>query len=209
MCPFFPNLTGSSEFIVCGLGNPGSAYALTRHNAGFMAIDSLAASLGVKIDRLRHSALTARCEIGGRKGILLKPQTFMNNSGLSVSDASRYYRIYPHEIIVIYDDVSLPVGALRIRQSGSSGGHKGMNSIIDYLGTDDFPRIRIGIGEKPAGWDLADYVLGKLSPQDLAEIEKRFANLPEIVSMIIAGDTDKAMSKFNYNPSRSTCAEDD
>ncbi|MBP5155196.1 MAG: aminoacyl-tRNA hydrolase [Clostridia bacterium] len=203
MCPFFAKVYGSLDFLAVGLGNPGSPYAATRHNVGFMAVDSLAAKLGVKIDRVRHNALTAKCEINGRKGMLLKPQTFMNNSGLSVADAARYYNVLPHEIIVMYDDVSLPVGALRVRKSGSAGGHNGVESIIEYLGSDGFPRIRFGIGSKPAGWELSDYVLGKLPPADKTEIEKRFGHIGDIIALILSDEAEKAMSLYNYNPPRS------
>ena len=209
MCPIFAKVYGSLDFLVVGLGYPGALYAATRHNVGFMAVDRLASALGVKTDRIRHSALTAKCEILGRKGMLLKPQTFMNNSGLAVADSARYYHVDAGHIIVISDDVSRPVGALRIRTSGSAGGHNGIKSVIDYLDTDEFPRIRIGIGGKPEGWELSDYVLSKITPGDMAEIEKRFENLEEIVSLILSGDASKAMSVYNYTPSRSSTPKND
>lgn len=204
MCPFFPKVYGSLDFIVVGLGNPGIHYAQTRHNVGFMAVDSLAAKLGIKIDRVRHNALTAKCEINGMKGMIMKPQTFMNNSGLAVADAARYYNVFPNEIIVIYDDVSLPVGALRIRSSGSAGGHNGVKSLIDYLDADNFPRIKIGIGAKPQGWELSDYVLSKIPHKEKTEIEKRFEHIYDIITLILSEETDKAMSLYNYNPPRSS-----
>lgn len=193
---------GSPDFLVVGLGNPGNEYSATRHNVGFMAVDSLAERLGLKIDRLRCNALTVKCNIGGKCGFLMKPQTFMNNSGISVAQAARYYNIPSSRVVVLYDDTALPVGALRIRSSGSAGGHNGMKSVIDHLGSDRFPRVRFGIGAKPQGWDLADYVLGKLPPGDKNAIVERFADLEQIISCILNGQTEFAMADYNYNPPR-------
>lgn len=190
-------LGGSPEFLIVGLGNPGARYTDTRHNVGFMALDYIASERNAEVKRLRHSALTGKCYIDGISVLLIKPQTYMNNSGLSVVDAARYYNIPAQNIIVCYDDTALPVGALRIRESGSAGGHNGMKSIIEHLGTDDFQRIRFGIGKKPEGWDLADYVLGILPPEDKSAISENFKNLLPAIDLMMHNETDMAMSRYN------------
>ena len=136
-------------WLVVGLGNPGLNYARTRHNVGFRAVDALAEKLGVKIDRARFRGLTAQASAGGEKLLLLKPQTFMNDSGLSVMDAARFYKLPPERVLVLFDDISLPVGRLRIRADGSAGGHNGIKSIIGGLNSQSFPRVKIGVGAKP------------------------------------------------------------
>lgn len=150
-------------YIIVGLGNPSKQYEGTRHNAGFMTLDVLADRYNIDISEKKHKALCGKGVIEGNKVVLLKPQTFMNLSGESVRAAADFYKVAPEEIIVIYDDISLEPGQLRVRKKGSAGGHNGMKNIIAHLGTQDFPRIRVGVGEKPAGMDLADYVLGRFS----------------------------------------------
>ena len=147
-------------YLIAGLGNPGKQYENTRHNAGFMALDALADQLGTSIEEKKHKALCGKGLIGGEKVILLKPQTFMNLSGESIRAAADFYKVDPDHIIVIYDDISLEPGQLRIRKKGSAGGHNGIKSIIAHLGTQEFPRIKVGVGAKPDRMDLADYVLG-------------------------------------------------
>lgn len=192
---------GTPEYLIAGLGNPGREYENSRHNTGFRTLDYISGATGTSVTRLKHYSLTGKCVISGKSVLLVKPQTYMNESGNAISDASRYYRIPPERVIVIYDDVSLPVGALRIRKTGSAGGHNGIKSIISYLGTQDFIHIRLGIGEKPEGYDLADYVLGKLSPNDYGEISANFDSVFKAIELIISGDTDRAMSLYNRNGS--------
>ena len=158
---------GGVSWIVVFLGNPGPKYRDTRHNAGFMAADAMEKKLGVSINKLRFKALTAQATLGGEKVLLLKPQTYMNLSGESVSPAAAFYKVPPEHIIVVSDEVSLPIGKLRIRKSGSAGGHNGLKNIIAMLGTDAFPRIRMGVGAPPhADYDMADWVLSSFKNQD-------------------------------------------
>lgn len=189
---------GNITHIIAGLGNPGDKYTGTRHNIGFVAIDALADKLGVKIDRARFKALVGEAELGGKRVLLMKPQTFMNLSGEAVREASDFYKI-PHEnIIIIYDDVSLPVGKLRVRVKGSAGGHNGIKSIIEHLGGDDFPRIKIGVGQKPfPEFDLADWVLGKIPDGDRDNMKKAINEAVECPEYIIKGEAQKAMGLYN------------
>ena len=162
-------------YIIAGLGNPGSKYEKTRHNMGFRVIDLLAEKYHIDMNMKKHKAVCGTGVIEGRKVMLLKPQTFMNLSGESIREAVDFYKIDPEtELIVIYDDISLAPGNLRIRKKGSAGGHNGMKNIILHLGTQVFSRIRVGVGEKPAGWDLADYVLGGFSKEDEALVKEAF-----------------------------------
>nr|MCR5311293.1 aminoacyl-tRNA hydrolase [Lachnospiraceae bacterium] len=159
-------------YIIAGLGNPGREYAGTRHNAGFMAIDELASRFGIDVSEKKHKGLIGKGVIEGNKVILLKPQTYMNSSGESLREAVDYYKIDPEEeLIVIYDDISLNPGDIRVRKQGSAGGHNGMKSIIAHLGTQGYTRVRIGIGEKPPRMDLADWVLGHLTGDDLSNVQ--------------------------------------
>ena len=165
--------------IIVGLGNPGNKYENTRHNVGFRAIDLISEKYGIKVDRLKHKALTGDGSIKEERVLLVKPQTFMNLSGESVHDIVEWYKIPMGNLIVIYDDADLPIGTIRIRPKGSSGTHNGMKSILYQLQSDDFPRIRIGIGNAPEGWDLADYVLGRFSGEEskvIGQIVERAAN---------------------------------
>ena len=190
-------IDGKPEFIVAGLGNPGPRYSSTRHNVGFLAIDYIAEKKDTKINREKFNSLTGKCYIAGYCALLLKPQTMMNNSGLALARAADYFRIPPENIIVLYDDIALPVGAMRIRPSGSAGGHNGLKSIIDHLGTNEFQRIRFGIGAKPAGSDLADYVLSNIPYFDKPYITDNFKYVLPALELIFNGKTQFAMSKYN------------
>lgn len=190
--------TGPVEYIVAGLGNPGAKYELTRHNAGFLTVDTIAKQAGVRIDRLKYKALYGDAVIEGHRVLLLKPQTFMNNSGQSITEAMQFYKIPPERTIILFDDISLAPGKLRIRRKGSDGGHNGMKNIIYLSGSDAFPRIKIGVGAKPnPEWDLADWVLSQFSSSELKLIEQSVQNACAAVSLMISGRDDEAMNKFN------------
>lgn len=190
---------GAISHIIVGLGNPGEEYALTRHNAGWIALDHLCSVLGVKCDRAKFKALVTEAQIGSSRVLLMKPQTYMNNSGEAVAEASKFYKIAPENIIVFSDDMSLDVGKMRIRKKGSSGGQKGLKSIIEHLKTDTFPRIKFGIGQKPhPDYDVVDWVLGKFPKQDLETLKKTVECVPEATKMMVEGDYDGAMNKYNH-----------
>ncbi len=198
MALFGINTSSKPDYLVVGLGNPGDKYARTRHNVGFCAVKYIADSLGVRLDRLKHFALVARCVISDKSVLLMQPQTYMNDSGRAVKDAASFYGIPAERIIVIFDDVSLPVGRHRFRKSGSAGGHNGIKSIILHLGTQDFPRLKIGVGEKPyPDMDLADHVLGKFPDEDFAVISADFDIMLDAVKYIIADEYDKAANTYN------------
>ena len=189
---------GGVSWIVVFLGNPGPKYRDTRHNAGFMAADAMEKKLGVSINKLRFKALTAQATLGGEKVLLLKPQTYMNLSGESVSPAAAFYKVPPEHIIVVSDEVSLPIGKLRIRKSGSAGGHNGLKNIIAMLGTDAFPRIRMGVGAPPhADYDMADWVLSSFKNQDTDDMRSLAVRVCDAVECYIAEGPDRAMNKFN------------
>ena len=193
-----PSDAGVPEYIVAGLGNPGDKYTFTRHNAGFLAIDYMSQKLGVKVTQLKFKSLTAQATIAGKRVLIMKPQTFMNASGEAVSEAANFYKIPPEKIIVISDDVAQAPGRMRIRKSGSDGGQKGLRSIITLMNTDQFPRIRIGVGEKPSReYDMADWVLGKIPEEDQKKMFEVFGCVNDAVAMLIEGKTDDAMGKFN------------
>lgn len=184
--------------IIAGLGNPTKEYEHTRHNVGFDTIDCIADQYGISINEKKHRALVGKGMIEGQKVILLKPQTFMNLSGESIRAAVDFYKVdEKEELIVIYDDISLPPGQLRIRKKGSAGGHNGIKNIIAHLGHDTFMRIKVGVGEKPAGYDLADYVLGHFSKEDRAIMDDAFKEAAEAVKMMITDGPDVAMNAFN------------
>lgn len=184
--------------IIAGLGNPTKEYEHTRHNVGFDTIDCIADQYGISINEKKHRALVGKGMIEGQKVILLKPQTFMNLSGESIRAAVDFYKVdEKEELIVIYDDISLPPGQLRIRKKGSAGGHNGIKNIIAHLGHDTFMRIKVGVGEKPAGYDLADYVLGHFSKEDRAIMDGAFKEATEAVKMMITDGPDAAMNAFN------------
>ena len=191
--------TGVPEFIVCGLGNPGKEYFHTRHNAGFLAMDVISEKCGAgELKQLKFKSLTAVTTIAGHRVLLMKPQTFMNHSGEAVQEAANFYKIPPEKIIVLSDDTAQAVGRMRIRKSGSDGGQKGLRSIITLMNTDQFPRIRIGVGEKPTReYPMADWVLGKIPEADREKIFKILECSYEAVLMIIEGKFDDAMGKFN------------
>ncbi|MBP5237225.1 MAG: aminoacyl-tRNA hydrolase [Clostridia bacterium] len=190
--------SGPPQFIVAGLGNPGPRYENTRHNTGFLAIDYIAEKLSAEIIRSKFKALCGDVSIGETRVLLMKPQTFMNSSGDAVLAASEFYRIAPEKIIVISDDLALPAGRVRLRFKGSSGGQNGLGDIAEKLGTECFPRIRIGIGSPAhAGYDTVDYVLGVPSPDDREAIESVFPKVFNAVEMICRGENELAMSRTN------------
>ena len=193
-----PAPVGAVEFIVCGLGNPGTQYENTRHNMGFMAIDTLAEDLGVSIRKLKFKSLTADASINGIHCLLMKPTTFMNNSGEAVVEALNFYKLPPENLLVMYDDISLDVGRVRIRKKGSDGGHNGIKSIIYLTGSDTFPRIKIGVGAKPSPeYDLAAWVLGMFPKEQGEALESALDRASEAAKLIVAGKTDEAMNKYN------------
>ena len=193
-----PAPVGAVEFIICGLGNPGTKYENTRHNMGYMAIDTLAESLGTDIKKLRFKSLTADANISGVHCLLMKPTTFMNNSGEAVVEALNFYKLPPENLLVMYDDVSLDVGRMRIRKKGSDGGHNGIKSIIYLTGSDVFPRIRLGVGAKPnPDYDLAAWVLGMFPKEQGELLEETFKKASEAAKLIVSGKTDEAMNKYN------------
>lgn len=186
------------EYIVAGLGNPGAKYAGTRHNIGFMTLDYIAGKQGFKINNFKFKAMTADVNFGGKRVLFIKPETFMNNSGESIRAAADFYKIPPQNIVIIFDDISLAPGKLRIRRKGSDGGHNGIKSIIYHLESDAFPRIKMGVGAKPhPDYDLADWVLSEFSKEDAEAIFPRFQDASDALVMMMAGDTDGAMGKFN------------
>lgn len=185
-------------FLIVGLGNPGRQYEHTRHNAGFDVMDALAEKYNISISESGHKALFGKGMIGGQKVILAKPQTFMNLSGDSVSALINFYKLDPtQELIVVFDDISLAPGNLRIRKKGSAGGHNGIKDIIAKTGTDQFERVKVGVGEKPAGWDLADHVLGRFSPEDRKKFEDAVKDAVDAVSLMVQDRTDEAMNLYN------------
>lgn len=186
------------SFIVVGLGNIGKQYELTRHNAGFIAIDYIAEKYGAKIDRIKFHATVGECNIGGARVLLMKPSTLMNNSGVAVGEAAAFYKIPPQRVLVLHDEISFDAGIIRIRRKGSAGGHNGLKSIIARLPGEEFPRIKIGIGKKPnPEYDLADWVLGKMSESDLKAIKARLDDIATATELIIKGDIDGAMARFS------------
>ena len=190
--------TGPVEFLIVGLGNPGREYENTRHNVGFLAVDTLAGQLGVKIDRLKFKSLCGDAMIGGHRVLLMKPSTFMNLSGQAVQEAMRFHKIPIEHLVVLSDDVSLDVGRLRIRRKGSDGGHNGLKNIIYLTGQDTFPRIKIGVGKKPhPDYDLAAWVLGKLRAEDSELLDKTFDNASQAVKLVVEGQIDLAMNRYN------------
>ncbi len=194
---FFQSRMGGIEYIVAGLGNPGDRYAGSRHNAGFAALDAAASAWGARIVRSKFSALTDTALLADKKVLLLKPQTLMNNSGEAVGAAAAFYKIPPEHIVVIFDDISLAPGRLRVRAKGSAGGHNGIKSIIAAIG-EDFPRVKIGGGEKPRPeYDLADWVLSAPTAADQKTIRARFDDVRGAVELILAGKIEQAMSKYN------------
>lgn len=190
--------SGSVSWLIVFLGNPGPKYDCTRHNAGFMAGDALAKKLGVSISRARFKALTASADIGGEKVLLMKPQTYMNLSGEAVGEAARFYKVPSEHVIVVSDEVSLPLGKLRVRIKGSAGGHNGLKSIIAALGSDNFPRVRIGVGAPPhPDYDMADWVLSVFRNQDLEDMLSAAEKAAEAVVTYVTDGPERAMNRFN------------
>ena len=189
---------GGVSWLIVFLGNPGPRYEMTRHNAGFMAADAMAKEKNVNINKARFKALTATCDIGGESVLLMKPQTFMNLSGDAVAQAAKFYKIPPERVIVVSDEISLPIGKLRIRTKGSAGGHNGLKDIIAKLGTDAFPRIRIGVGAPPhPDYDMADWVLSSFKNQDAEDMLAAAARAAQAAQCYIAQGAERAMNRFN------------
>ena len=185
-------------YLIVGLGNPTTKYAKTRHNAGFDVIDAIADKYGIELNLRKGNAFCGTGYIEGQKVMLAKPQTFMNLSGDSVSAVVNFYKLDPtQELIVVFDDISLAPGNLRIRKKGSAGGHNGIKDIIAKTGTDQFERVKVGVGEKPAGWDLADHVLGRFSPEDREKFEDAVKDAVDAVSLMVQDRTDEAMNLYN------------
>ena len=193
------NSTGAPvTHIIAGLGNIGKQYEKTRHNAGFLAIDYIAERAGVKIDRVKFHSTVAEANIGGARVLLMKPTTLMNNSGVAIGEAATFYKIPPENVIVLHDEISFDAGIIRIRRKGSAGGHNGLKSIIAHLSSDAFPRIKIGVGQKPSPeYDLVDWVLGRFSESELSAIENRFSDIDAAVRDVVAGKIDAAMNKYS------------
>ena len=189
-------------FVIAGLGNPGKEYENTRHNMGFKAIDVLASDAGIDIRRARFHSLIGQGRIGGRKVILVKPQTYMNNSGIAVREAAMYYNVPSCNVIVIYDDIDLPAAAIRIRKSGGPGTHNGMKSVVQQLGVKDFPRVRIGVGAAESDEDLVDRVIGKVPKAEQELLEKAAAEAAGAVRDIITQGIDIAMNRHNHSPAK-------
>ncbi|MDR1928347.1 MAG: aminoacyl-tRNA hydrolase [Oscillospiraceae bacterium] len=196
--PFFKKRPLPPEWLIVGLGNPGKQYEFTRHNAGFLCVDMLAAALGARVDKLKFHALFTAAQLGETRCALLKPQTFMNNSGQAAAQAAAFYRIPPERVLVIFDDVLLPPGALRIRRKGSDGGHNGVKSVISHLRSSEFPRIKLGIGERPRPEDdLADWVLSAMPKNDLSLLRGACENASRAAALILSGKMDEAMAKYS------------
>lgn len=188
----------SYDFIIAGLGNPGQKYEMTRHNAGFLAMDLLAIEEGSDIKKLKHHALVCDMNINGKRCLVMKPQTMMNNSGEAIAEAARFYKVEPENVIVLFDDISLDVGHTRIRRKGSAGGHNGIKSIIAHLGSENFPRIKIGVGKKPSPeYDLVNWVLGRFPKELESDLKKSLENSTKALRLIVDGDIDKAMNLYN------------
>ena len=184
--------------IVAGLGNVGSEYDKTRHNAGFMAIDALAEKYGARIDRVKFHSYVTEVNIGEKRVLLMKPTTFMNNSGVAIGEAASFYKIAPENVIVLHDEISFDAGVIRIRRKGSAGGHNGLKSIIAHLSSDEFPRIKIGVGKKPSpDYDLVSFVLGKFSKAELDALSAKYSDIISSVELMLRGNIEEAMNKYS------------
>ncbi len=189
---------GAPEFLVVGLGNPDKKYAFTRHNSGFLCVDMLAERYGFTVKKLKFKSLLGDAEIGGHRCLVLKPQTYMNLSGEAVRDAAQFYKIPPERIIVLFDDISLDVGKIRIRRKGTDGGHNGIKNIIYHLNSDNFPRIKIGVGKKPhPDYDLADWVLSEFKKDEEAPLKTALENATAALEYMLDGKIDEAMNRYN------------
>ena len=190
--------SGAVEYIICGLGNPGTQYENTRHNIGFMTVDTLCEKYNLFCKKVKFKSLTCDAVIGGKRCLIMKPTTFMNNSGEAVTEAMSFYKIPPERTIIVFDDISLEPGKLRIRRKGSDGGHNGIKSIIYLSGSDAFPRIKMGVGAKPhPDYKLADWVLGHFNKEDGEKLEQCFQNAVACLELIVQGKIDEAMNKYN------------
>ena len=195
---FDRNRSSGAEWLVVGLGNPGDKYENTRHNVGFLTVDELAERARVPVQRLKHRALTNTVELGGARVLLMKPITYMNLSGEAVHEAAAFYKVPPERILVISDEVALAPGKLRVRRSGSAGGHNGLKNIIAHLGSDQFPRIRLGVGSKPhPDYDMADWVLGRFQGEDKKAVEAAVKKAADAAECLIREGVDKAMNQYN------------
>lgn len=190
-------------YVIAGLGNPGKKYENTRHNIGFITLDALAETYNIKVDKLKFKSLVGEGRIAGQKVILVKPQTYMNLSGDAVREVMNFYKLDPEELIVIYDDIDIEIGSLRIRKSGGPGTHNGMKSIVSQLGSNKFPRIRIGIGGS-SGRDLVDHVIGNFSKQERELLDDTVKNAVSAIECIIDQDIDMAMNRFNTGKKKKT-----
>lgn len=186
------------DYLVVGLGNPGTKYETTRHNAGFLFIENMENEYGFKAKKLKFHALIGDTKIAGKKVLVMKPQTMMNNSGVAIKECATFYKIPSDKIIVVFDDISLEPGKLRIKRKGSAGGHNGIKSIIAHLGTEEFPRIKLGVGQKPhPDYDLADWVLANFPKKDIPLMRDAMDNSLKALELMVNGDTEAAMSKYN------------
>lgn len=193
-----PAPTGAVEYIIVGLGNPGTEYENTRHNIGFMTIDTLCEKYKVSCKKLKFKSLTCDVMIAGKRCLIMKPSTYMNKSGEAVTEAMSFYKIPPERTIIVFDDISLEPGKMRIRRKGSDGGHNGIKNIIYLSGADAFPRIKMGVGAKPhPDYNLADWVLGHFKKEDGEKLEQCFNNAVAALELMVDGKTDQAMNKFN------------
>ena len=184
--------------IIVGLGNPGDKYKYTRHNAGFLVLSYISQKLGVDINKSKFKALCTECNIAGKRVLLMLPQTYMNNSGEAVRAALDFYKLSPENIIVVFDDISLPCGKMRIRKNGSAGGHNGIKSIIAHAGSENFSRIKIGVGEKPhPEMDLADWVLSNFTKDEQKALFDKFSDVYSALELMLQGNTEKAMNNYN------------
>lgn len=195
---FSKSASSGIEWILCCLGNPGREYENSRHNVGFVTADTLAEKKGFEIKRIRFQSLTGTIELSGHKVLVMKPNTYMNLSGVALQEAAAFYKVPPERCLVVSDDVTLDPGRLRLRRSGSAGGHNGLKSIINMLGTQDFPRIKIGVGKKPhPDYDLADWVLGKFSPADRKLVAEAADTACDAIECILTQGMDRAMNRYN------------
>ena len=190
--------TGPVEFLVVGLGNPGQEYENTRHNAGFLAVDRIAEKHHTEIKRVKFKGTVGQCRLGGKGVLRLKPGTYMNLSGQSVTEAMRFYKLKPEQVLVLFDDINLEPGKLRIRRKGSDGGHNGMKNILYLSGSDQFPRIKLGVGKKPRpDYDLADWVLSRFTGEEQKALDTALENAAAAAELIVKGDVDRAMNLYN------------
>lgn len=186
------------EYLIVGLGNPGRQYESTRHNAGYICLDYIAGELGVKVNRIKFKSAVGEAIVAGKRCLLMKPSTYMNLSGQAVTEAMRFYKIPPEHTIILFDDISLDVGSMRIRRKGSDGGQNGMKNIIYLSGSENFPRVKIGIGHKPhPDYDLKDWVLSRFTDQDAKRIREILPNVRDAVELIVTEKIDEAMNRYN------------